>query len=384
MSSEEFHLRREVHYSRRILLVLSGMSPQVVTGTLFGILHNPEFEKYHPTEIHLIATQGGKDQADKYLLGDTGEFYKFCQDYDFPYSALRSENVHVIKDRNGLPLQDIRTAEENEDMADFVMNIVRELTSDSNSQLHMSISGGRKTMSYFGGYALTMLGREQDILSHVLVSEEFEFIPEYYYPTPYSKALKSKSGSLLDAKDAKVSLAKIPYVHLRETLPMSARMINVGFKETLEKSKKSKMQPSIQLDSRKQLVICSGEAVKLQKVLFGVYSWLLKRNNPINRSDLIDQKNQFNGQVDMSIQRHAKEHAKSFMSHYSELYSKKSDLERTENALKDGMTAQWLEQKISKINSYLTCSLGVELADLYKIKSTGGLSSSYYLEIHKN
>ena len=42
-------------------------------------------------------------------------------------------------------------------------------------------------MGYYLGYALSLFGRSQDRLSHVLVSDGYEGHPEFYYPSKNSK-----------------------------------------------------------------------------------------------------------------------------------------------------------------------------------------------------
>lgn len=37
-------------------------------------------------------------------------------------------------------------------------------------------------MGFFVGYALSLFGRAQDRLSHVLVSDPFESLTDFYYP----------------------------------------------------------------------------------------------------------------------------------------------------------------------------------------------------------
>ena len=58
-----------------------------------------------------------------------------------------------------------------------ITNLIRAFTADPESALHVSIAGGRKTMGFFLGYALSLYGRAQDKLSHVLVSPPFESSP---------------------------------------------------------------------------------------------------------------------------------------------------------------------------------------------------------------
>ncbi len=63
---------------------------------------------------------------------------------------------------------------DNAAVADFITEEVREITADPNASLHVSIAGGRKTMGFYVGYALSLFGRAQDRLSHVLVPPAFE------------------------------------------------------------------------------------------------------------------------------------------------------------------------------------------------------------------
>jgi CRISPR-associated protein (TIGR02584 family) len=68
------------------------------------------------------------------------------------------------------PLEDIVTEADNVAVADFITEKVRAVTADPEASLHVSIAGGRKTMGFYLGYALSLFGRPQDRLSHVLVS----------------------------------------------------------------------------------------------------------------------------------------------------------------------------------------------------------------------
>lgn len=354
-------------YSRNILLVFSGMSPQVVTGTLYALLNDPKYNDHIPTEIHLACTLAGKEQALKWLLGTKGQFAKFCKDYSFPVGTLSPSNIHLIRSRFDMPLTDIRTAEDNEDMADFVLNLIRELSADPESRLHVSISGGRKTMSFFGGYALSLYGRPQDMLTHVLVSDDYEFIPEYFYPTPYSKIVQSRDGQKLNAKNAIVELASIPFLRLRDTLPEVALIAETGFNDVLRKSQKSLSRPTLLVDYENHLLVCSGETLKLQRVLFGVYAWLYEQASPVSRLDLVNE--------EISMQ-----HAKCFSKLYERLFDSTIDLERTTvPLLRDGMTAKWLEEKVSRINKAIGVGLGSNLGEKFMIKKVGVKSRQSYV-----
>ena len=50
---------------------------------------------------------------------------------------------------------------------------------------------------------MTLFGRPQDRLSHVLVPEPFESSWGFFYPTPYSRIISIRDNKLIDtAKEA--------------------------------------------------------------------------------------------------------------------------------------------------------------------------------------
>lgn len=56
-------------YPRRILLAIGGMTPQVVTETLYYLCVKRE-PAYVPTDVYLITTQVGHDEAMEHLLDE--------------------------------------------------------------------------------------------------------------------------------------------------------------------------------------------------------------------------------------------------------------------------------------------------------------------------
>jgi hypothetical protein len=67
-------------YKRRVLLAVSGLSPQIVTETIYALASNPQ-APFVPTEVHLITTREGAQRAELSLLSDDlGWFHKLCTD----------------------------------------------------------------------------------------------------------------------------------------------------------------------------------------------------------------------------------------------------------------------------------------------------------------
>lgn len=165
-------------YDRRILLVVIGKTPQIVTETLYKLTIDTR-PAFIPTEIHLITTTEGANSAKVSLLGvgeQQGRFRQFCCDYGFDSIRFTEDQIHIIEDGSGEFLSDAESTEHNRITADFITRVIQELAADEQCALHVSLAGGRKTMSYYAGYALSLYGRMQDRLSHVLVNEPFQHL----------------------------------------------------------------------------------------------------------------------------------------------------------------------------------------------------------------
>ncbi len=161
---------------------MTGLSPQVVTETLYALAVEAK-NKFAPTEIVLLTTQEGRERARLSLLSeDPGWFHRLRRDYGLPAIAFDETSIRVLALADGQALDDIRSVSDNERAADFIAETVRAFTNDPATAVHASIAGGRKTMGFYLGYALSLYGRPQDRLSHVLVSEPFESSWEFSIP----------------------------------------------------------------------------------------------------------------------------------------------------------------------------------------------------------
>jgi len=268
--------------TRRILLCATGMSPQIVTETLYALAVKPAEGKtpWIPDEIHLISTTTGAAQARLNLLTEApGWFHKLRHDYSLPEIKFSNDTIHCIQDAQGRDLDDIRSPQDNESAANSIAELVRKLTEDSNSELHVSLAGGRKTMGYYMGYALSLYGRPQDTLSHILVSGIFEGHPQFYYPTPYPSIIhtRGEKTQALDCADAIIELAEIPFVRLREGLPQRLLDGKANFTETVNVANLAQGEAHLHIDTRTHAVTVNGLPVNLSNTEFALYYWLAQR-----------------------------------------------------------------------------------------------------------
>ena len=204
---------------KNVLFLVTGMTPQIITESVWALACDPNSEeKWIPDEIHVLSTQDGLTQIKSRLLA-AEIFNQFKKDYPVVQHVQFGEsNLHVITNTENKSLSDLKTPDDNECAANSICEKIREFTADENITLHVSIAGGRKTMGFYAGYALSLYGRAQDSMSHVLVEDKFESARNFFYPTPESYFVTDRFEKEWDAKDAQVWLAKIPFVRLKDAV----------------------------------------------------------------------------------------------------------------------------------------------------------------------
>lgn len=206
---------------KRILLAICGLSPQVITETLYAL----QQEGRMPHAIRVITTRSGKEAVYASLLnGPDGQYHRFLNDFDIDHSAIDFGPRHVIAvaDHNGMEIDDITNEDENELFLSACMEATFELTRDRDAQVFFSIAGGRKTMGACLALAAQCYGRPEDRIFHVLVSPEFESCRDFYYPPPDSVpvTLRDRQGQpfVKDTRYARVTLVPMPFFSIRERL----------------------------------------------------------------------------------------------------------------------------------------------------------------------
>ena len=346
----------EPQYTSRILLAVTGLTPQVVTETLYALAVQRQ-PAFIPTDIHLLTTQEGAEAARLGLLSEEpGWFSRLCADYALPAIRFDLSHIHCLVDAHGQPLSDIRTPDDNQRAADTIIELVRHLTADPAAQLHVSIAGGRKTMGYYLGYALSLFGRPQDHLSHVLVSEPFEGCPDFYYPTPYHRVIVLRDNKLADTRDAQVTLAEIPFVRLRDELNNRLLTGAASFGQTVAAAQRALLPPELVVDLPGRRLTAAGEPVELPPVELAFYSLMARR--------------QCQGQA--FVRRGADGLDQAFLAEYRQIVGDHSgEMERIEDALAQGMEVAYFDQRKSRVNGLLEEVLGRPLAAPYLIQAEG-------------
>ena len=253
-------------HARRILVAATGMSPQVVTETVYA-LHDRGGAEAVPTEIHVVTTAGGARRVREDLL-DVGQGWlgRLVEEWELPPIDFGEERIHVLEDDRGRPLEDIRTAADNTAALEGIARLVRRLTLDPDCLVHGSIAGGRKTMGFALGYAMMMYGRVQDRLAHVLVEPGFESSPDFFYPSRATRLIETRDRGELDASTARVTLAEIPLVTLRYRLPDEATELDATLAGGAEAARRIFGPPTLEIDLGERTVTANGQRLRFKPV----------------------------------------------------------------------------------------------------------------------
>ena len=261
---------------RRVLLAVTGLSPQVLTETLYALMR--EDRDALPHEVHVITTAEGAERVRLALLSEQpGWFHRFLADFKLPPITFNADCIHVLRGPQGLPMADIRSAEDNACAADQIAETVRRFTADPQVSLHVSLAGGRKTMGFFAGYALSLWGRDGDRLTHVLVSDPYESIWDFFYPTPYERIIETRGGKLADCKVADVTLADIPFVRLRHGLPPALLLGRAGFAQAVQAAQNQLGPARLVVDLKAGQIEAAGQRVALAPAELAFLAWFARR-----------------------------------------------------------------------------------------------------------
>lgn len=205
------------------LVALLGMSPAVVTETLWALAE----EGTIPDHIDIVTTKKGWEGLEKAMAPSAkdGVWQRFTEAMRaaFPHvpnaNRLRTINLCpiLLEDAAQNEMEDLRGVEEHLLVADQMLKLLKSRIKD-HARVFASIAGGRKTMGALLFSCMSLVGRKQDRILHVLMNEPYDLRlePPFFYPSDTSHKRIEPDGTvtLHHGMAAKISLFEVPFVHL--------------------------------------------------------------------------------------------------------------------------------------------------------------------------
>lgn len=266
-----------------VLVVGMGTSPAVMTETVWVLAH--QSEPVVPDEIVVITTKSGKDALRTAIMSGAPSVWNRLK------TALAKEkiaidgklvfgdtSIRVIPDADGNEASDLRTGADNLRAADFMLGELRKYTADSATTVLCSIAGGRKTMSALLFSCMSLLGREEDKVYHVLIPPEYEcgMNPSFFFP---EKGVKHElltrgqpTGKRVSSSKIGIELFEVPFVRMRGWYQDKFKGEPPSYKSLISKVQSvappAVVYPEIEIDAWNGWVKVNGADVKMSRPCF--------------------------------------------------------------------------------------------------------------------
>ena len=264
---------------RTILIAGMGTSPAVLTETVWALAHQKKLVV--PDEIAVITTKSGREVLQKTVMTGKPSVWELLK------GALRKEkiaidgklvfgetSIHVIPDKHGNAIDDLRTGDDNLRAADFMLGELRCYTEASDTVVLCSIAGGRKTMSALLFSCMTLLVREDDKVYHVLLPPDFEWgvEPPFFFPEPGVTYTSLKSKKKYKACKVQSELFEVPFVRMRGWYQEKFKNIPPSYRTLISKvqtvAPPAVAYPEIEIDAWNGWVTLNGRQVAMSRPCF--------------------------------------------------------------------------------------------------------------------
>lgn len=245
-----------LHGPEVVLLAVTGMSPAILTETIWALAHpaaDSGEEPVLPHRVIVLTTTVGRREIESSLfaplprLGGVSAWEALRAALAAAGHDLRGRlrfgttpddlRVFTTADRTTgrtVELEDIRSPADNEAAANFILEQVRGLVEDPDKTVIATLAGGRKTMGALLYACFSLIGRDGDRLTHVLVSEPFDQMRDFFFPGQPGGELPHRDGGVFQPFAARVELANVPFVPLRQLFRRELGRAAGGFMRLVE------------------------------------------------------------------------------------------------------------------------------------------------------
>lgn len=269
---------------KTILVAGVGLSPAVLTNTVWVLAR--EKEPIIPDEVVAITTLTGRRCIEEQLISSKGwkrlvqSLEKEGLDVQERLAFGASDSIRILGDGKS-DFNDIATPEQNDAAADFILKVLRQYTEEPGTRVIASIAGGRKSMSALMISCMSLLGRAQDRVCHVLVNEPYEqrLEPPFLFP---ERGVKHRlDGKTYLSLKAKPVLSGIPFVRVRGWYEAAFNSVPPSYMQLVNQMQgiapKPANYPKIKLDGAKGSLVAGSSPVHLSPAEFALVYLMFHR-----------------------------------------------------------------------------------------------------------
>lgn len=361
---------------KRVLLAVCGLSPQVITETLYVLYQQSRMVD----AVRILTTTIGKEKCLAQLLSPKdGQFYQFLEQYGIPENSVdfHPRNIISVTDDNGRQIEDITIEEESALFLEKCMEQAFHLTRDPDNEVYFSIAGGRKTMGSCLSLAAQFYARRQDRIFHVLVSPpEFENSREFFFPPKLPRYVrlfdKSSRELYMKTDNARLTLVAMPFVSIRQRLK-TGMLKEPESPASLLMSLIREDEPILTIDLNSKKVVWKGLEMDMPPARLAIYVFfaMVKKKAQCDKKSCRDCQ-----ECALSYDQIAEDYTEEI----AEIYDRTAT-RRREEPEKRGirfLEREALTQYKSKINADLLKNFGPYESKKLNIKSFGQRNNTFY------
>lgn len=257
----------------QVLIVVLGTSPAILTETVWALAVN---EGIVPDKIEIWTTETGKNTfEEKILSSNVWELLKadLNEWWNIDIGKLKPGSWKIFANTEEQYLEDLLTTDDNLAAADKMLEELRKYSSNPSTQILLSIAGGRKTMGALALQCMSLVGREEDKVYHVLVKPPFDtgLTPSFFFPEKKGKK-KWQTRETRDKKTvtddmAQVNLFSVPYIRVRPLYEEKLKEEPVSFSKLCERiQEKINKKPVLKIKKTTGEVWLDDKKIKLNAV----------------------------------------------------------------------------------------------------------------------
>ncbi len=232
---------------KNVLFCIVGMSPAILTETIWALATKED--PIIVDEVYTLTTLSGKNKLEEVMLKKAPKAKKNQWEIfkdklskkikvDLSDKMFLTESIlfkGLILDKNKNPIEDIKTNEDNMQVADFFMEYIFPKAHDKDCRIIASVAGGRKTLGILLHSVMGLLARNDDKIYHILVSEPCERVDGFLYPTCAGDFIDKDTKEVLDSKTASLNLLEIPFVSMGKILENIGEKKDVSYRNMIER-----------------------------------------------------------------------------------------------------------------------------------------------------
>lgn len=275
---------------RTILICTVGSTPAVLTEAVWALVHH---EHIVPDEVVALTTENCiANVVESYFSPKKNGWGRLLSSFKRNRILLKDKLVFDESRVCSARVEDLKAQEDNLECAECLYQYVRKYVCGAeadDTRVIFVLSGGRKTLCALATSVMSLLGRPEDRLVHVMVEDRVAYQKlgrDFLFPEK-GCVLIGERGGRVDAAEIDVSLFDVPFVRTRGLL----RGVPIDkirtFEECLQMTQECVLNdckfPMLSIDMNDGTVRNGVRSVKMDPVRL-VFLWMIFRDKVVDRS----------------------------------------------------------------------------------------------------